>query len=206
MKRRRCSGTASLDLAFDSLVPAEWRHLSQVHWTPINVAARAASLLCPSRDTRVLDVGAGIGKLCTVGALSGIGIWCGVEHHEAFVNVAERIARTLGVGSRTVFVHGDAFATDWREFDALYLYNPFEYPLAAPQITSKSVDSEIQAGRVHERLSTLRRGTRVVTLHGFGGAMPPSFNLLYHERVPIHGLDLALWIQSTAVRGARWQS
>ena len=27
-----------------------------------------------------------------------------------------------------LFLHGDAFAIDWSDFDALYLYNPFELP------------------------------------------------------------------------------
>lgn len=205
-KRLRCGAVSSIDLAFDDLVPGELRHLSPVHWTPIDVAARAATLLCPWHDTRVLDVGAGIGKLCTVGALSEIGMWCGVEHHESLVKVAERIARRMGVGGRTVFVHGDAFAIDWRDFDALYLYNPFEQSLAAPGLASKVGDSERQAARVRERLSTLRRGTRVVTLNGFGAAMPPGFNLVYHERVPIHALDLSLWVQSATPRRRRWHS
>jgi hypothetical protein len=40
-----------------------------------------------------------------------------------------------------------------------------------------------------------------VTLHGFGGVMPPSFELLYHELNPSAGLDLAMWIQRrTALR------
>jgi len=195
-----------MDHAFDELVPAELRHLSQVHWTPIAIAARAVTLLCPWRKTRVLDVGSGIGKFCTVGALSELGLWFGVEQHESLVHVAERIARRLGVGGRTVFLHDDAFAVDWSEFDALYLYNPFEHSLAAPGLSSTTVESEIQAARVHERLSTLRPGTRVVTLHGFGAAMPPSFSLVYHERVPIYGLDLALWVQSASLRGGGWRS
>lgn len=205
-RRRHCSGSASMDLAFDELVPPELRHLSQVHWTPVSIAARAVTLLCPWRQTRVLDVGAGIGKFCTVGALSELGIWFGVEQHESLVEVAEEISRKLGVGSRTVFVHDDAFAIDWSDFDALYLYNPFEHSLTAPGLPANSVDGEIQAARVRERLSTLRRGTRVVTLHGFGAGMPPSFDLVYHERVPFYGLDLTLWVQSVTGRDAGWQS
>ena len=176
-RRRRCAEAPSIDRAFDELVPPELRHLSQTHWTPVDIAVRAAGLLCPRPETRVLDVGAGIGKLCTVGALSEIGIWCGVEQHASLVRVAERIARQLGVGGRTVFLHGDAFAIDWHEFDALYLYNPFEHALASPSLAAKAVDGEPQVERVRERLAVLRPGTRVVTLHGFGGVMPPSFTL-----------------------------
>jgi SAM-dependent methyltransferase len=205
MKRskRRYAGVSSIDRAFNELVPPELRHLSLVHWTPVDIAARAVTLLCPWRNTRVLDVGAGVGKLCTIGALSEIGTWCGVEHHESLVEVAGRIARKLGVAGRTSFVHSDAFAIDWCEFDAIYLYNPFEHSLAVPGSGGDCVDGRIQAARVRERLMTLRSGTRVVTLHGFGAAMPPGFDLLYHERVPVYGLDLVLWIQGAASRRTR---
>lgn len=195
-----------MDLAFDELVPSELRHLSRVHWTPVAIAARAVTLLCPWREMRVLDVGSGIGKFCAVGALSELGIWFGVEQHGSLVHVAERIARQLGIGDRTVFLNDDAFSIDWSEFDALYLYNPFEHALAAPGLSSMAGENEIQAARVRERLATLRRGTRVVTLHGFGATMPPSFNLVYHERVPFYGLDLVLWVQGESLRGGGWRS
>jgi hypothetical protein len=37
------------------------------------------------------------------------------------------------------------------------------------------------------------RGTRVVTLHGFGGHVPPSYGLVYQELVA--GSNLVLWVQ-----------
>jgi hypothetical protein len=154
---------------------------------------RAASLLCATKKTRVLDVGSGVGKVCTIGALSGEGMWVGVEQHATLVRTAEGLARSLGVSKRTTFLQADAFSIDWNEFDALYLYNPFELPLFGR--SSASDTPEIQIPRVQHRLAALPSGTRVVTLHGFGGAMPRSFELLYHEVMPGVGLDLALWIQ-----------
>ena len=192
MKRGRAHrlGNARMDRALDGLVPCELRHLSRIHWTPVHVAARAVTLICPTSDTRVLDIGAGVGKLCAVGALSALGTWTGVEQHGDLVAAARRLARTLGVESRTSFVHGDAFAIDWNAFDALYLYNPFEIPLLGT-----AADLRAQATRVEARLAALRAGTRVVTLHGFGGVMPSSFELVYQEYVSVVGHDLVLWVQ-----------
>jgi hypothetical protein len=145
---------------------------------------------------RVLDVGAGAGKVCTVGALSGRGMWWGVEQHGTLVQAARRVAVALGVTERTNFVHADAFTLDWRDFDALYLYNPFELTFApcgpGPEA---SRDLANQALRTAERLASLRHGTRVVTFNGFGGEMPPSYRLAYHERVLPQTLSLSLWIQ-----------
>jgi SAM-dependent methyltransferase len=195
MSERRCRGRrrapASLDRQFDTLVPEELRHLSAVHWTPVRVAVRAASLLCATEHTRVLDVGAGIGKVCAIGALSGDGTWVGVEQHAALVDSARDLTRALGVEERTRFFQADAFAVDWNEFDALYLYNPFELHLFGDEVAPRSA----QVARVQARLAALPSCTRVVTLNGFGGVMPPTFELLYHELLPSVGLDLAMWIQ-----------
>ena len=197
--RLRAGDLARVERAFDRLVPPDVQYLARTHWTPIEIAIRAASLLCPVDNTRVLDVGAGIGKLCTVGALSGRGFWCGVEQYEPLVRIADRIARQLGAGDRTTFIHDDAFAIDWRGFDAVYLYNPFEFRLA-PSPSDPLIDYQDQARRVCERLAGLARGTRVVTLNGFGGVIPAGYELAYHERITAFDLDLVLWIKEVRSR------
>jgi len=40
--------------------------------------------------------------------------------------------------------------------------------------------------------------TEHVTRKGRSRVCPPSFELLYHERIPSVGLDLALWIQRSS--------
>lgn len=202
-RQPRCPrvGMSTTDRAFDQLVPSELRHLSQAHWTPVDVTIRATKLLAPTRDVRILDIGAGVGKVCSVGALSSPAIWCGVEQHEPLVTAARGLARALGVAERTTFVHADAFSIEWGDFAALYLYNPFELPLFPDSVDDKKqvLDHRMQVTRVQERLAALRAGTRVVTLHGFGGVMPPSYELAYQERIPVVGLDLVLWIQRSRV-------
>lgn len=196
---RRRLGNARIDRAIDDLVPTELRHLSKTHWTPIDVAVRAVSLLCPTKDTRILDVGAGIGKVCAVGALSALGMWCGVEQHASLVAAARRLSRLFDVEDRTTFCHGDAFELDWNEYDALYLYNPFEVPLYAAS-PGRDAAYHAQVRRMERRLASLRRGVRVVTLHGFGGVMPASFDLVYQEHVPLIGHDLVLWTQRSSLQ------
>jgi len=204
-RRRRRVDISITDRAFDRLAPDELQGLSKTHWTPIEVAVRATVLLCPTTGTRVLDVGAGVGKLCAVGALSQMGVWCGVEQHEALVDAARGLSRRLGVAERTMFLHGDAFSIDWRDFDAIYLFNPFETPLFSPIDAAQHLEYRRHVARVQRQLSSLADGVRVVTFHGFGGAMPPSFELHYHERFEPPGADLVLWIQrASARRAAEW--
>jgi hypothetical protein len=195
-------GDLSTDRAFDALLPVELRHLSRVHWTPIDVAIRVATLLAPKRDTRILDIGAGVGKLCLVGAMSSTATWVGIERHEACAIAAERLARDLGITTQTRFFHGDVFGMDWDEFDALYLYNPFELKLFSETVgPDDPLEYLAQIGAAEDRLARMRVGTRVVTLNGFGGVMPASYQLLSCERVVQLGVDLVVWIQRAA-RGA----
>ena len=200
---RRCArgDGSSVDRAFDRLIPHHLRHLSSAHWTPAQVVIRAATLLCPTRDTRVLDIGAGVGKVCAIGALATSGVWDGVEQHASLVETATRLARTLGVADRTRFLQGDAFSIDWNAYDALYFYNPFELALFGDH--HAGADRTHQIAYVQHRLAGLPTCTRVVTFHGFGGVMPASFDLLYHQQMPNSGLDLALWIQRTKRRAVR---
>jgi hypothetical protein len=190
------AGGVSTDRAFDALLPPELRHLSRVHWTPIDVAIRVATLLAPTRGTRILDIGAGVGKLCLIGAMSSIATWFGVERHETCAITAEGLARTLGITARTRFFHGDVFGLDWDEFDVLYLYNPFELSLFSQTAgRDDPLDYLAQIACAEARLARMRVGTRVVTLNGFGGVMPASYQLLSCERVAQLGVDLVVWIQ-----------
>ena len=193
----------STDRAFDALVPSELRHLSRVHWTPIDVAIRVATLLAPTRTTRILDIGAGVGKLCLVGAMSSAATWFGIERHQACAITAERLARDLGIADRTRFFHGDVFGLDWDEFDALYLYNPFELGLFSETAgPDEPLAYLAQIACAEDRLASMRTGTRVVTLNGFGGVMPASYDVVSCERVSQLGVDLVSWIQRSRRRAA----
>ena len=76
------------DAAFDQRYDEHVRRMSAVHWTPLAIAARAAALLAPEPGRRVLDVGAGPGELCRVGALGLGGHRTGLEQHQALVSAA----------------------------------------------------------------------------------------------------------------------
>lgn len=189
---------SATDRAFDTLVPEDLRHLSEAHWTPTDVAIRIVKALSPGRDDRILDVGAGIGKLCSVAALCSPGHWVGIEQHEPLVIAARRLARELLVEDNTTFLLGDAFSLDWDEFDVLYFYNPFEHPLFPDETDagSRALEFRARVARAESRLAALSRGTRVVTLHGFGGDMPTGFACLSRQHVGTLALELACWVRS----------
>jgi len=183
------------DAELDQLFPEELRERSTLHWTPIAIALRVAELLAPAPGARVLDVGAGVGKVCLVGALVTSAIWWGVEQDSRLVGAANRAAWALGIDDRTRFVHGDGSRLAWDEFDALYFYNPFTTLMLAPHASAFVRYATIQSTlrRVEQRLAGTRPGTRVVTYHGFGGKLPVGFTRLARE--PVGGDALELWVR-----------
>jgi predicted RNA methylase len=189
---------ADVDAAFDRLYPAQIRARSRGHATPVAVAIRAAQLLAPEPGMAVLDVGAGAGKLCCVGALVGDARWHGVELDPTLVAAARQVARRLGLARRASFSVGDLEEHTWRRFDSLYFYNPFESALFAGGRADRGrwAVFDDRVARAEAALAALPAGTRVVTLHGFGGELPAGFARLTCE--PVGGGVLALWVRRAA--------
>lgn len=184
------------DLEFDRLYP-EWAYrLSDLHWTPLDVARRAVQLLEVGEGSRVLDVGSGVGKFCLVGALCNPAQFIGVEQRAELVDLARQTARRCGA-TRAYFHHANVMSLDWRSFDAFYLYNPFyEHvadflsPIGEPIELSPSLYCEYVTATCL-KLFHARLGARVVTYHGFGGPMPLGYRLIRRE--PAGTDQLELW-------------
>jgi SAM-dependent methyltransferase len=162
------------DAAFDAFYPDWVRSRSKRHWTPVEVAQRAAELLVADDNTRVLDVGSGAGKFCIIGALTTRGVFSGIEKRPELVEVARVAAKHFGA-RRTDFIHGDITSVDWRAFNAFYLFNPFlEY--------AEGLGGAIDYIRfTSARLEAAPVGTRVATYHGYGGRMPSGFRCIWCE-------------------------
>jgi len=184
------------DLAFDSIYDKAIRDLSRQHWTPVRVAARAAWLLTQHGATRILDVGAGVGKFCLVGAQTTEALFVGVERRAHLVDIARGAAARLEI-PRATFVHANIDTLSFEGFDGIYLYNPFyeqigEYldPIG-PDLERSAVAFRHYVQTTVEKLSGLASPVVVVTFHGFGGTMPPAFKLLGDE--PAGNDRLEVW-------------
>ncbi len=176
------------DAAFDAVVyDGRIRGLSKRHWTPVDVAARAAARLVEAGATRILDVGSGVGKFCLVGAQRTNATFVGVELREDLVVVARDAAKTLGV-SRATFVHANVDDFPFEGFDGIYLYNPFFEHVSG---NLRPIDDTLERSRATYRrlvsttlakLAALSRPGVVVTFSGLGGRVPPdAFEFLGEE-------------------------
>jgi predicted RNA methylase len=187
------------DDVFDHQLPQRLQLKSALHFTPVEVARRAAHLLAPVPGLRILDVGAGLGKFCIIAAreLPSCTL-VGVEIRPHLVKLARKVAARAGV-TNTLFIAGNALDVDWSEYDAFYFYNPFgeqlhdeSFVLDRTMAFEPSRFLEYVTG-VSQRLAAARIGTRVVTYHGFGAPAPAGYDLMETHAIATDRLEL--WIK-----------
>jgi hypothetical protein len=199
--QRLRAGDPVSDEEFDAVYPPAVRAASARHWTPVQVARRAAQLLTETGGAaRVLDIGAGPGKFCIVGALCTSGSFTGVEQRLNLVEAA--LAATPRFGAqRARVVHANLLDFDCSGFDGFYFYNPFREQI---ELDDDPIDGNLERSQenfksyIATTIATLIRapvGTAVVTFHGFGGRMPPQYRRVITQMV--NGGELALWIRSS---------
>jgi SAM-dependent methyltransferase len=190
------AGESVSDVTFDAHLPVRYQAASVVHWTPMQACKDAVEWLAPEPGARVLDVGSGVGKLCLVGALTTPATFVGVEQRPHLVELSRNLAWQLGAKS-ALFVCKDAFDIDWGDYSSLYFYNPFIEGLFTEDRridTAIELSEELHAAsvlRLADKLSTLRKGTRVVVYHALGCTFPCGFERVALKR-SVHS-DLELW-------------
>jgi predicted RNA methylase len=193
------AGEPISDGDFDRVFIPDVEVVSFRHWTPVSVARRAAELLVRAGATSILDVGAGPGKFCIVGALTTAARFTGVEQRSTLVEEARVAAERFGA-DRARFVHSNLVDFDCSPFNGFYFYNPFQEHLDGDDLFP--IDQALERSPTLYRMyiacaiAALIRApaaTAVVTFHGLGGPMPSQYRQLYCERT--FGGELALWVR-----------
>ena len=183
------------DEKFDQIYPRQIRELSSTFWTPAAVAAEAAKLLVTAPGTRVLDIGSGPGKFCLVGASLTDGRFTGVERRGALVAAARQAAIDLGLAG-VEFIHGNVTDIVFADYDAFYLFNPFEENMHYGHKIDRAVPLSPElfkryTSHIAARLGAKPIGTRVVTYAGYADDIPAC----YYCESALFGDDLKLWIK-----------
>lgn len=196
---------AADDRRFDQVFPHAIRMVSARHWTPVEVARRAARFLSGGRGDRILDIGCGPGKFCLVGALTTRARFHGIDRREQLTQIAHATARKAGIGGVT-FAHRDVTSVGFEDFDAFYLFNSFAENLGeAPPIDRSVALSPLHYDQftqhVHRQLTLASLGTRVATYWGRCDEIPEGFSCMADPVFP----QLRLWekvcFEPTAVAG-----
>lgn len=175
-------GQTISDEQFDTIYPASIRALALAHFTPVEVAQMAAQFLVKNAQTKVLDIGSGVGKFCFVGAACTAGQFTGVELRENLHSIANQIAEKYQLANVT-FIHGNITETDFSKYHAFYFYNSFFEYIE----TTERIDETIELNKplykaysliVKEKLALLPIGTRLVTFYSAYDEIPASYKVL----------------------------
>ena len=186
------------DAKFDRIYPPRVRKLSSVFWTPVHIAAEAARLLVPDAGTRVLDIGCGPGKFCLLGGQLTDGRFTGVEQRADLVAAARKAASDLEL-DEIEFLHANVIDVSFAEYDAFYIFNPFEENM----IQGHKIDATVPlspelfrryTSHVAAQLAARPIGTQVVTYMGYADEIPSCYeceSALFRD-------DLKLWVKTRA--------
>ena len=177
------SGISIDDSRFNELYPSHIKKLAERHWTPVAVAEMAAQYLVEKTGDRILDIGAGAGKFCLIGASCTNGMFYGVEQRKSLVELSSTLAKKHMI-QNVEFIHANIDQISFANYDAFYFYNSFFENLD----TSCPIDHSILPSKerydfytsyLWDQLRSTPAGTRVVSYYSGWDEIPESFDLEY---------------------------
>lgn len=190
-------GPSLSDADLDGRLPPALQAQAHQHWTPVAVTRLGVQWLAAAGVHSVLDLGSGAGKFCVAGACLTSLTFTGVEHRPHLVTAARDLAAAWAVADRVTFLEGDLALAETLSAEALYLYNPFgENLLAPPGHLDDTVELnrrryQRETARVEGWLARRPRGSWLLTLNGFGGRIPDTYDLVQAEATEV--APLRLW-------------
>jgi SAM-dependent methyltransferase len=174
------------DEEFDEIYPSAVKTLSGRHWTKIDIAKKAAQFLVTSPASKVLDIGSGAGKFCFIGMATTQGQFFGIEQRPNLVALSQDIIQQYNL-DRVHISNANVVNTNFKDFDAFYLFNPFYENLDK----NSSIDKSLPLSRpiyskyrkyVFEQLSDMPAGTRVVTYFVNDSQIPPCYKAVRKDQ------------------------
>jgi protein-L-isoaspartate O-methyltransferase len=96
---------------FDEIYPRLYQDHSARHFTPVNIAIKAAQLLVDNSSDKILDIGSGVGKFCCIGSSVTDAHFYGVEKRKTLINLSNKIKRVYKL-KKAHFIKNDFNALD----------------------------------------------------------------------------------------------
>ena len=182
-KRMYTERSFSSDYLFNQMYPLSIQKLARRHWTPVEVAEKAARFLAAEDAVRVLDIGSGIGKFCLTAAFfKPHSYFTGIEQRESLVNHANKAKEILGL-ENVSFLNGNFTQLDLRDYDHFYFYNSFYENLVGTDKIDDSIDYTYGLYNYYNRylykqLDLKPVGTRLATYHSLENEVPRSYQVV----------------------------
>ncbi|MNU25450.1 arsenite S-adenosylmethyltransferase [compost metagenome] len=170
------------DAVFNEIYPPNIQAVAEKHWTPIAVAKMAAEYLAEKSGKKVLDIGAGAGKFCLVGAATTEGFFYGVEQRSSLTRISKKIADRHHI-TNVEFINSNINKISFADYEAFYFFNSFfeNIDTSSPIDNTILPDSELYhsySDYVKEQLNKTPVGTRLVTYWSKWDEIPRNFDLV----------------------------
>lgn len=185
-QNRKIKDCFSSDILFNSLYPDSIQSLAQKHWTPLEVAKKAADFLAVSHEVKILDIGSGSGKFCLTAAHYHPDIYFyGVEQRKNLVALCNDLKMKLDL-KNVFFINDNVANLDFKEYDHFYFYNSFYENIEGTQKIDNSVTYSEKLYDyynlcLYKQLNKKPAGTRLVTFHSFGNEIPPGYEVVHTD-------------------------
>jgi hypothetical protein len=183
------------DSVFDSYFPNKAQRVSEIHWTPLEIAREAASFLAVAPGAKILDVGSGIGKFCIAGAhFFPNAEFHGVEQRRDLVEFAIH-GKGRAMLDNVQFIHANFTQVSLKGYDGIYFYNSFAENLSSLSRIDESIEYSYSLYNYYSNcfynvLAETASGTRLATYYGDENDVPSNYELVdEHPHKP-----LKMWI------------
>ena len=186
----------SSDVEFNKIYPSDIQALARRHWTPLDIARKAANFLASKNNVRILDIGSGVGKFCLSAAFyEPKAFFYGVEQRRNLISYAERAKEILTL-KNVSFINGNFTQLDFTNYDNFYFYNSFYENLAYTDKIDDSIDYSGELFNYYNRylfkqLEQKPAGTKLVTFHSLDDEVPPGYHVVNSEMDSL----LKFWIK-----------
>ncbi|MDG1434179.1 MAG: methyltransferase domain-containing protein [Saprospiraceae bacterium] len=175
-------GISMKDDDFDGIYPEEVRPMAFTHFTPIEIAIRAAKFLVQKSGTKVLDIGSGAGKFCMIGSVCTNGHFTGVEQRDNLHLLAEQILKKYQLKNIN-FINSNINQIEFSNYEAFYFFNPFYENIIQFEKIDDAIDVKNDlydeySNYVKNQLDLMPLGTRLVTFFSAYDEVPISYQLI----------------------------
>lgn len=168
--------------SFDKIYPKLYQEHSARHFTPVDIAVKAAKLLVDKPTDKIVDIGSGVGKFCCIGSAVTEANFYGVEKRKTLTNLSNKIKRSYKL-KRAHFINSDFTTLDFKKFDGIYFFNSFHEKLDETCILDETSKVSVEEyKKYHEdlmiKLNECKSGTKLVTYYTFKNKIPSSYQFI----------------------------
>jgi ubiquinone/menaquinone biosynthesis C-methylase UbiE len=170
------------DIQFDSIYPKKYQEHSARHFTPVNIAIKAAKLLVDSNADKILDIGSGVGKFCCIGSKVTDANFYGIEKRKTLINLSNKIKRKYQLKT-THFINSDFTDIDFKKFNGIYFFNSFHEHMDESCVLDETSKVSLTAYKKYHadlklKLNECLKGTKLVTYYTYKNKIPSSFQFI----------------------------